>query len=207
MLRITKKEAIFFEYFAHTTEMAIEAAEALEDMLNNFTNIDEKIKKITDIEHECDLHAHKILKTLNAAFITPIDREDIVLITKEMDDIVDEIEEVAHRFRIYNIKEVRPEAIELTKVIVKAVKEMKILVGELVHLKSSELINEKIIEINRLENIGDDIYRGALTKLFAEETDPIDVFKWNGIYVYLEKALDACEHVANMFEGVVMKHA
>lgn len=207
MLRVTKKEAIFFDFFTEGVEMGLKAAVALEELMANYTDIDKKIAAIENIEHECDIHAHKIMKHLNAAFITPIDREDIYLITKEIDNIVDNIEEIAHRFSMFNVKEIRPEAIELGKLITESIKQLTELMKELVHLKFSDTLKQKIIEVNRLENVGDVIFRKALKNLFADETDAIEVIKWKGIYTYLEKAIDACEEVANIVEGVVMKHA
>lgn len=207
MLRVTKKEAIFFKLFAEMTDKIIEAAYALEDLMTNYNDVPNKVKAIGDLEHECDMHAHKILKQLNAAFITPIDREDIYSITKELDNIADAIDEVAHRFVMYNVQSVKPDSIEIAKLITIATKELKELMNELVHLKISDTLKEKIIEVNRLENVGDEIFRSSVTKLFAEVKDPLEVIKWKGIYSYLEHALDACEEVADIVEGVVMKHA
>ena len=207
MLRVTKKEAVFFQLFAEMADKIIEAATALEELMTNYNDVPNKVKAIENLEHECDLHAHKILKQLNAAFVTPIDREDIYLITKELDNITDSIDEVAHRFIMYNVKSIKPDSIEIAKLITRAAKELKDLMNELVHLKISDTLKEKIIEVNRLENVGDDIFRSSVTKLFADETDALEVIKWKGIYSYLENALDACEEVADIVEGVVMKHA
>ena len=207
MLRVTKKEAVFFTYFSEMINMAYESSRALEDLMTNFTDISNKIKAISEIEHACDIHVHKILKQLNATFITPIDREDIYLIAKELDNIVDNIEETAHRFVIFNVKEIKPESIEVSKIITQSISHLQKLLAELVYMKASDTMLKEIIEVNRLENQGDVIYRDELTKLFATETDAINVIRWQGIYSYLEKALDACEDVANIIEGVVMKHA
>ena len=95
MLRITKKETVFFDHFAMMLCMALEASKALEDLILNYTDVEQKIKHIGHVEHECDLQVHIIFKKLNVAFITPIDREDIYLITKELDNIVDNIEKTA----------------------------------------------------------------------------------------------------------------
>jgi predicted phosphate transport protein (TIGR00153 family) len=207
MLRVTKKEAVFFKYFQEMIDMAYESSCALEDLMTNYTDIENKIKVITDIEHTCDHHVHKILKQLNATFITPIDREDIYLIAKELDNIIDHIEETAHRFVIFNVKKIKSESIEVAKLITQSISHLQKLLAELVYMKASESMLKEIIEVNRLENQGDVIYRDELTKLFADETDAINVIRWQGIFSYLEKALDACEDVANIIEGVVMKHA
>ena len=207
MIRITKKEAVFFVEFSEMIELALQSAKGLEDLMVNFTDIKAKIKAIAEIEHNCDIQVHKIIKQLNAAFITPIDREDIFLIAKEIDNIIDYIDETANHFTIYNVKKVKPAAIELAKLIIQSITNLQILFVELVKMKANDKIFKPIIEVNRIENQGDEIYRDELTKLFAEETNAIEVIRWQGIYNYLEKALDSCEDVANIIEGVVMKHA
>ena len=207
MIRMTKKEALFFVEFSEMIELALQSAKALEDLMINFSNIKAKIKSIAEIEHNCDIQVHKIIKQLNAAFITPIDREDIFLIAKEIDNIIDYIDETANHFIIYNVKKVKPAAIELSKLIIQSITTLQILFVELIKMKANDKILKPIIEVNRIENLGDEIYRAELTKLFAEETNAIEVIRWQGIYSYLEKALDSCEDVANIIEGVVMKHA
>ncbi len=207
MIRITKKEAVFFIEFSEMIELALQSAKGLEDLMVNFTDIKAKIKAIAEIEHNCDIQVHKIIKQLNAAFITPIDREDIFLIAKEIDNIIDYIDETANHFTIYNVKKVKPAAIELAKLIIQSITNLQILFVELIKMKANDKIFKPIIEVNRIENQGDEIYRAELTKLFAEEGNAIEVIRWQGIYNYLEKALDSCEDVANIIEGVVMKHA
>jgi uncharacterized protein len=207
MFRITAKESIYFDLFIETTDIICKAAKMLEDLMENYENIPKKIEAIESIEHECDQHVHKIMSILNASFITPIDREDIYLIAKELDNIVDEIEATAHRFRMFNVKSMNEDAIKLAKLISQSSGELKNVMVDLKNLKKSSKLKEKIIEVNRIENQGDDIYRNAITKLFVEQKDPIEVIIWKEIFEYLENTLDVCEDVANIVEGVVMKHA
>jgi len=207
MFRITPKEGIFFDMFCEASEIVCKSARMLEDLIQDYTSIPEKINAIEAVEHECDQQVHKIMQKLNTSFITPIDREDIYLLAKELDNITDSIEATAHRFRMYNVESIREESISFAKLIVKSTSELKDVMCELKNLKKSETMREKIIEINRLENEGDDIFRNVITKLFVAEKDPIQVIKWKEIYEYLENTLDACEDVANIVEGIVMKHA
>lgn len=207
MFRITSKESIYFDLFVETTEIICKSAKMLEDLMKNYRNLPEKIAAIESVEHECDLHVHKIMSVLNASFITPIDREDIFLIAKEMDNIVDEIEATAHRFRMFNIKEINEDALKLAKLIVECSSELKNVMVDLKNLKKSGNLKARIIEVNRIENQGDDIFRNAITKLFIAQKDPIEVIIWKEIFEHLENTLDACEDVANIVEGVVMKHA
>jgi uncharacterized protein len=209
MFRVTPKEEKFFDLFVETTASTCKAAELLEELMGNYNydDIDEKIAAIEEIEHQCDQHVHDIFELLNKSFITPIDREDIHLIAKELDNITDAIESTAHRFRMLNVREIREDAKKLSKLIVECTRELKKVMADLKNMKKSANLRERIIEVNRIENVGDNIFRNAITELFASEKNAIEVIKWKEIYEYLENTLDACEDVANIAEGVIMKHA
>ena len=207
MFRITAKEGVFFDLFVATAVDTCKAAKQLEELMSNYVNVEEKINALEEIEHRCDGHVHKMLEQLNRSFITPIDREDIFEIAKELDNITDAIESTGHRFRMFNVKGIREDAISLAKLITQCTGELTCVMSELKKMKTSKSLKEKIIEINRIENVGDDIFRSAIHKLFISETDPIEVIKWKEIYEYLENTLDACEDVANIVEGVAMKNS
>lgn len=207
MFRKTPKEEIFFDLFVDTVENACKSAVMLEDLMKNYTDIERKIKAIEEVEHECDLKVHKIIAHLNKSFITPIDREDIFLIAKKLDNITDSIESTAHRFIMLNVNSITEDAIRLSELIVSCSAELKSVLVELKNMKKSTLLQSKVIEVNRIENEGDEIFRKAVTGLFKSPKDPIEVIKWKEIYEYLESSLDACEDVANIIEGVVTKHA
>ena len=207
MFRPTSKEERFFDYFIETSEIICKAASLLNDLTNNYVNVNEKIKSIEDAEHACDTIVHKILNELNKSFITPIDREDIYLIARELDNITDDIEAAAQRFSMFNVKEVRPEAIVLSNLIVNATNELKNVIIEMKSMKKSKNLNDKIIQVNNIEDEADTAFRDAMTNLFLVEQDAIEVIKWKEIIDFFENTIDACEDVANIIEGVVMKHA
>lgn len=207
VFRMTSKEGLFFDLFVETAENTCKAARMLEELMTKYDNVHEKIKAIEQAEHDCDQRVHKILEQLNKSFITPIDREDIYLIAKELDNITDDIESTAHRFNMFNVGSISEDALKLAKLIVQCTDVLKEVMIELKHMKTSKTLKEKVIEVNRIENEGDDIFRSAMTKLFITQKDAIEVIKWKEIYEYLENTLDACEDVANIVEGVVMKHA
>ncbi|MEG1584555.1 MAG: DUF47 family protein, partial [Anaerovorax sp.] len=117
------------------------------------------------------------------------------------------VEEIANRFIVFNVKYIKLEAIEMSAIILKCIEELQILFDNLKDLKKNRITMDEIIEVNRLENEGDLVYRAALTELFKSEKDPIEVIKWKQIFDQLENGIDACEAVANIIEGVVMKHA
>ena len=208
MIGVKKKEEIFFDLFIEAVENISLAGEAFEDLVKNYTNVDDKVTHLKELEIAGDNVSHRLLRELNESFITPFDREDIIAITKGLDSIVDVLEKIASRFLVFNIQEIRSEVIVMTNLILSAIKELDKLVHGLKTLKKSEkTVRRAIIEINRLENEGDTFYREILQELFLVETDAIALIKWQQLYELLEDGLDACEDVANIIEGVVIKDA
>jgi uncharacterized protein Yka (UPF0111/DUF47 family) len=147
------------------------------------------------------------LEKLNKSFITPFDREDIYTLIKEMDNVIDFIEATSHRFNMLNITSIRPDALLLSSLIIECTKEITEIMLELKDMKKSKTIEKRIIEVNRIENMGDEIYRKAIYELFLNEKDAKEVIKWKETYEHLENTLDACEDVANIVEGIIMKNA
>lgn len=207
MSRLTPKEDKFYDHFVDSARIVHSASVLLRDLMKDLSNMEEKVKAIEEMEHKGDKQVHDILQQLNRSFITPIDREDIYTIAKQMDDIVDFIEATAHRFIMFNVKEVQKDAIVLAEMIVNSCEEVIKLMEELKNMRKSNRLTEKIIEINRIEDDGDRIFRRAITNLFSGQTEALEVIKWREIYDFIEQTLDACEDVANTVEGVVMKHA
>lgn len=200
-------QSIFYSLFNDYMVKVSKAGDAFCDLVKDYTNIEDKVANIKVMETECDMQAHKILKVLHEAEETPFSRDDLYQMTKQVDDIVDSMEEAANRFLVFGVTEIRPEAIYMAELIVQAIKELKILFEHLEEVTTSEKVNEQIIEVNRLENEGDIIFRKALTKLFKEEKDPVEIVKWKHLFEELETCMDFCEAVANIFEGVIMKRA
>lgn len=203
---VSAKEERFYDLFVETAEYASKSAKLMVDLVTNYNNIPEKVKAFEDVEHKCDAKVHEIMAQLNKSFITPIDREDINLIAKVLDNIVDEIESTAHRFVMFNVTAMRSDVLDFANTIVECTGELLNVMIELKNMKKSKTLIKKIIEVNRIENVGDALYRKAMTDLFRDEKDAIEVIKWKEIYQYMEHTLDACEDVANIVEGVVMKN-
>lgn len=204
---IKKKEDVFYKGFREFGDKVVLVAEAFNDMVQNFENIEEKAANIKTMETECDQECHKILRSLRESFVTPFDREDIFAITREMDDIVDCMEEVANRLMVFDVKAVRPEALEMTDMTLIATRELATMFNHLAELKKNSIVMEQIIEVNRIENECDVVYRKAISNLFREEKDPIEIIKWKHLFEMIEESMDSCENVANMIEGVVAKYA
>lgn len=206
MFKGRQKEDDFFIYLKDFASLISQSADSFQDLVFNYENIEEKVAKVKEYEVECDSCAHKIFVAINASFVTPFDREDLYAIVKEMDDIIDALEQVSSRFIIFDVNELRDGCCEMTTLIVQAIKELEVLFQHLSQVKKSSVVKEQIIEVNRLENEGDTVYRDNLTKLFKEEKDPIELIKWKHLYEQLENCLDSCESVANILQGVVMKY-
>ena len=207
MIGVKKKENEFYLLLEEFAGKIVKAGETFYDLVSNYVDIENKVADVKTLETECDMQAHKILTALNASFITPFDREDIYSITKEMDDIVDSIEEVANRFIVFDVKKLKPESFAMATYIMQAIRELEVMFKHLPEAQKNSIVREQIIEVNRIENDGDVLYRDALKKLFREEKDPIELIKWKHLYEQLETSLDSCENVANIVEGVIMKYA
>lgn len=207
MFKKSHNEDKFYNLFITNAKIANEGAIMLKSLMGDLENLKGNFNKMKEKEQEGDKLVHDILNELNHSFITPLDREDIFAIAKEMDDILDYIETAVSRFAIFNIKELTQEANIQIDLIEKATKELITVMENLKNMNKPSLLNEKIIEINRIEEEGDIIHRKALMKLFDGTVPILDVIKWKELYDDLENTLDACEDVANLIEGVVTKNA
>jgi len=207
MFRMTQRETAFFDVFETASEIAYQSAVILQDLVLHYDDPDAKIKALEEKEREGDQQVHAMMDRLNRSFITPIDREDLFLISKELDNITDAIESTAHLFTMFDVQSVRGDAKAFVKLIVEATAEVHAVTKEMRRFKKSGDLKAKVIEVNRLENEGDRLHRRAVHALFTQEKDPLEVMKWREVFQNMENALDSCEHVANIILGVVMKHA
>jgi predicted phosphate transport protein (TIGR00153 family) len=194
----------FFDLFKQSAENALAGARALKEMLDRYENPQESWKRLKDLEHEGDRLTHRTIRSLNQTFLTPIDAEDIHALTTALDNVMDAIEASASRMVLFKIERPSPEAVELAEIIVTATEQ---LVKAVSHMPRLDDIDEYCIEINRLENAADDIYRKAISNLFGDSHAPMDVIKWLDIYENLESATDRCEDVANILESIGLKNS
>ena len=202
--RFMPREEGFFDLFAKQAENIVVGAKALQEMLSHYTGVPEQVQTVKAIEHEGDEITHSILTKLNQTFITPFDREDIHALSSQLDDVIDLIDAAASRFVLYRVDKVREGTLDLVKVLVSATVE----VSAAVHaLSSPDKALKHCIEINRYENESDRICRTLIAKLFDEETNSVQIIKWKEIFEVIETAVDKCEDVANVIEGVILKSA
>jgi predicted phosphate transport protein (TIGR00153 family) len=200
------KETDFFSMFEKAALNVNKSAGLLLEMMEDLGATDIKAKEIYEAEQEGDMLTHEVMRRLNKTFLTPVDREDIHALVGRIDDVLDLIWASADRAVLFKLDTPMPEAIELSKTLLETTEFITKAVGCLKDKKYS-YIQEYCIEINRLENRGDRIFREALAKLFEVEKDPIHVIKWKEIYEHLEDATDTCEDVADILESIVLKHA
>jgi predicted phosphate transport protein (TIGR00153 family) len=201
------REQKFFDLFEESTKNIVKTAQALKEMIDSWQFIDSRVAEITELEHGGDTITHQIMSLLHRTFVTPFDREDIALLAHTMDDIVDFIHASADAMFIYKIARPTQRAKELADIIVQGATEVDKAVRGLRHRSEFKQILERCVEINRLENMADRVYRAAIGELFDDTADIAQVIKWREIYEHMESATDRCEDVADVLEGVALKHA
>jgi predicted phosphate transport protein (TIGR00153 family) len=201
---LVPKDRVFFDLFAEGGHNTLRTAKLLRDMLERWPDEGGLSRDILKAEQEGDRITHDIIRRLNTTFVTPIDREDIYALATQMDDIVDYIEEAADFMGLYQIEAPMDQALALADVLVKCCEQ---LYGLLQHLRGFKDLDTYWIEIHRLENDGDRIYRDAVAALFAGRVDPMVVIRWRDVFLRLERAIDATETSASIVEGIVIKNA
>ena len=205
--RLLPREDDFFGLFEQHAALTVEGAKEMQRLVQGGQNVGVLAARIREIEHETDVITHACVERLHKTFITPFDRDDIHRLITRMDDVMDYIESAAIAVMLYELTDMTDSARELADVLVRSTETVAIAVHGLKNVKQSDLILKACIEVNRLENEGDEILRNALAGLFRGAQDPLLVLKWKEVYEALENATDRCEDVANIIEGVVLEHA
>ncbi len=197
----------FFDLFEKHVAFAVDAAGLFKGIVAQGRITDDAMSKMVTIEHQADDVAHSIIDQLNKTFITPFDREDIHSLTKQIDDIVDMINNILNRLRVYDLNKVDKNLVEFSVIIEQSVRAVAKAVGGLRHIRNGQAVFEACVEINRLENVGDTMRDRVLSELFATAKDPIMVIKWKDIYQDAETVLDVCEDVAHVVDSIMVKQA
>jgi uncharacterized protein len=198
---------VFFEFFDRHAAKTLEGARLLQSMLKNPGDLADQARRIKEIEHEGDVITHRAMETLHRTFVTPIDRGDIHRLISRLDDVLDLVDATSERVWLYGIATSDRDACDLADTLVNAVCEVSRAMTGLRDLKNREALLQVCMEINRYENEGDTLLRRAVARLFQENRDPLTVIKMKDIYEFLEDAIDRCEDVANVVEGVALEYA
>ncbi len=203
-----KQDAYYFDSFVAAVDCACQAAAILDETLRNFDpdKLEAQMRMIHEVEHAADCIKHELMQALAKAFITPIEREDIMLLIQNIDDLVDMIEDVLIRLYCNNIRSIRPDALNTSALLVKCCGAVRELMTEFSDFKHSKALRQHIIDVNTLEEEADQQFIKSIRNLHVNCQDPMEVFCWHELYRYLEHCMDACEHVADIVEGVIMKN-
>jgi predicted phosphate transport protein (TIGR00153 family) len=204
LLSLGPRDRVFFDLFKEAGGNALRTARLLQEMLNSWPDDRGLAREILLAEQEGDRITHDIVQRVNSTFVTPIDGEDIYALATQLDDIVDDIEEVADFLGLYKIEAPMEQAQAMADVLVKSCEELD---EALSHLRGFKGLEPRWIEVHRLENDGDRLYRDAVASLFADGIDPMVVIRWKDIFTVLERAIDATETVAHILEGIVIKNS
>ena len=201
---LAPRDREFFDLFEEAGGNILRAAGLLEEMLRAFPERNELARDILICEQDGDRVTHDIIQRLNQTFVTPIDREDILELASGLDDVVDFAEEVADYMGLYKIEAPMEQAQRQTQILHQAARQIA---AAMPRLRGFQDISHYTVEINRLENDGDRIVREAIASLFDNGIDPMVVIRWKDIFERLEEAIDSCERVANILEGIVIKNS
>lgn len=200
------QEKGFFDFFEKAAAVAAEAASAYSDVLNDYENRQAHVARIKQLENKGDEIVHGAVEKLNTTFLTPFDREDIQGLMKLMDDVVDDIDSAAKRLMLYRIPEPSKWLFTQVDILVRCTSLIGEAVKRLRNVRSPNGLHDKLVEIHKLENQGDETNHGAVADLYNNCTDAIMVLKWREIYERTERAIDRCEDIADTIESIVLKN-
>lgn len=195
----------YFEGFIHMADNAHACARMLQEVFANFDPeaLQGQMERMHALEHQGDMAQHEMMAKLVKEFITPIDRDDIMRLAREIDNVTDSIEDVLLHMYMFHIDQLRPEALAFAQVIERCCASLKTALSEFEHFRKSSKLRDLLIQINGLEEEGDQLYTRAVRALYGQG-DPVQILAWNEVFKKLEACCDACEHAADAIEGVVM---
>lgn len=197
----------FYRLFEEASVNNHKAAQLLEKLCKDFKDPKKISEQVHKLEHESDQIAHEIYDELNSTFVTPLDREDIIMLTQSLDDVIDLIFASVTTITTYNIKKITPWPAKFSKVIVASTKVVADTLPKLRHRRTFTQVDRAIVEINRLENEADDLFRESMTELFKNPKNPIDVIRFRELYGLMEDVTDKTENTANVLRNLITKYA
>lgn len=204
-----KQDAYYFNTFTACAEDACRAAHLLKNVLEDFKpeELEAQLDKLHEIEHSADEKKHDIMDHLAKEFIPPIEREDIVSLSQNIDNVTDKVEDILLRVYMNNVSTIGRDALAMMDVVVECCEAVRELLQEFADFRRSRNLKKVIIRINDLEEAEDRLFMTSMRKLYTGSKDPIHIIAWREIYIYLERCADACEHVADVVESIVMKNS
>lgn len=206
MFSIIPRDTGFYKLFEEAGEILVRASQTYARLTKDYGQHKEYVDQIRQLEHAGDEVSHRTLDKLDTTFITPFDREDIQALMRQIDDVIDLIDAASKRLALYRIVEPTTWLIKQAEVLLEACQAVGQALAKLRHLKKARALHEHLVEIHRLENVGDDNNHAAVAELYHSGADPILAMKWKEIYDLTEAAIDACEDIANIIQGIVLKN-
>lgn len=206
-MRFIPKEEKFFDMFEELIAKIETGGKLFLELAESGVYGETQVARLKEIEHEADDITHRTYEKMHTTFITPLDREDIYSLVNKMDSIIDMTEAAAARLIIYKVKEPSPMIIEQARILYEAIGKVATVIHALRDMKNAPLILRTGVEINTLENTGDTTLRAAMAHLFENVQDVRELIKWKEIHERIEEAIDVCEDVSNIVEGIVLKNA
>jgi len=204
---LTPRDTKFYDLFEESAANLVIAAEKLVDLFDNYEDVEAKAKQLKALEHQGDMITHEIIQRVNSTFVTPIDREDIALLAHTLDSVMDFIEAAGRTAFLYRVAQPTERARQLAAIVAKMTYALNEVLPCLRHRNQFKRILEQCVEINSLENEADDVHHAAMAELFDSGKDASEIIKWRELYQHMEDATDQGEDVANILEGIVLKHA
>ena len=206
---MAKGDKFYFENFSECAALANSAANYLVECLENYNadKINEMLEKMHTYEHQADIKKHEMTETLARAFVTPVDREDLDMLSQQLDNVCDTIEEVLQKFYIFNIQEIDPAAIQFAKNLVRGCEMLVQIMGELENFKKSKTMRSLIIACNDVEEECDKLYLSTTNSITKKSTDALTAIAWYKILDCFEACADACEHVSDCVGSIIMKNS
>lgn len=204
----SKADKFYFQNFVEAADASCKAADYLVSCLINYRpgTMETMLKTMHDYEHAGDTKKHEMSAALAKAFVTPVDREDLALISQNIDEVTDRIEEVLQCFYINRIQHVTPEAIEFARRIADCCRQMKDVLSEFPNFKKPAKLHNMVVALNNTEEDCDQLYLNASHKIRDQVSDVLEIIAWRDIYKKMEDCADACEHVSDCIDTVVMKN-
>lgn len=204
-----RDDRFYFDNFCASTDCACEAARLLQSIFADYRpeRIESYLEQMHGAEHRGDLKKHEMLEALTRAFITPIEREDIMQLSQNIDEVTDTIEDALQRLYMHNVAAIRPEAQDFAALVVRCCDTLREAVGELADFKRSKKLHGLIVKVNELEEETDRLYLAAMRRLHTPETPLLSIIAWHEVFSTLEDCADACEHVTDVLERVILKNS
>lgn len=207
-LQLFRRDAPLFEMLESQAQFCNRVAQQFHAMVNDFSKAVEYAQKCRELEHEADALIRRVIGKVDATFVTPLDKEDLHVLTSRLDDVTDAIESAVSRLVIYHVDTPRPDMAHLTNILVRITDALVVAVGQLEKIHERDKMQAALENMHRIESEGDEAFRSALADLFtAPASEAITVIKWKDIYERTEKAIDRCDAVAITLENIMVKYA